>query len=296
MLSFEKFRDFMESKRVGFVRVYISNSKMFLEGCTFQKETIFIEIPVSMFHIVEIPRELLTEKIVHPEIATNENSISYGCNLKSVVDNYSEGLFKNKHVSRLISQLVRLSKCSSQLSLCILTNNYFLASGKKVSVYMCGTIQNPSRFYPLVHINSIIEDMDIVPDFDKYIRTSIRACLDLYKKTYMEYIESSTRSISTLSKHVEQCAKYDTQLRDLRLALDKVLKERDVFISQRQSSRDAVQRSIISQALEETNAVIVDLQAKTLAHDTKTRDLYLKIESVLFENTLFMETAMGNII
>lgn len=295
MISLDKFVDFLHAKKFKLGKVYTSSTHLFVETvCETSWRTVFVVCPPLAFDVAKLHTvKLLAKPVESAEIQTSEPAINYGCE----TGQYAAIVPTDKSGRRVVSQLSRLSSFVGKIHLCVLSAGYFgYAPGSGIELYACPDIQGDTRWYTAISINDIIEGFSLVSDFETKLVSRLRAGMSTYKETCVRFVSSLQQHldrIRALDVGREKCAQ---QLKRLGELLTQARLDLDVAVNKMRTTSDAGLRSIMTRTVETSKVNIQTLETKILNMDLLHRQTVTELERVVFENTLFIQSAMDNII
>jgi hypothetical protein len=295
MISLEKFIDFLRAKNFKLGRVYTSPAHLFVETlCQTSGRTVFVVCPPLAFDVSQLQTvKLLTKPVGSAEIQTSEPAINYGCE----AGQYAAIVPADKTGRRFVSQLSRLSSFVGKIHLCVLSAGYFgYASGSGIDVYVCPDIQGDTRWYAAIDINDIIEGFSLVSDFETKLVARLRTGMSTYKQTCVRFVSSLEEHLAGIRDLDVAREKYVQQLRRLRGLLAQAQLDHDAAVDKAKTISDAGLRSIMARTIENSKINIQTLESKILTMDLLHRQTVTQLERVVFENTLFLQSAMDNLI
>lgn len=294
MISLEKFIDFLRAKNFKLGKVYTSSTHLFVETlCQTSGCTVFVVCPPLAFDVARLQTaRLLSKHTEDVEIQTSEPAISYGCE----TGQYAAIVPANKSGRRFVSQLSRLSSFVGKIHLCMLSAGYFgYAPGSGIEVYVCPDIQGDTRWYTAISINDVIDGFSLVSDFETKLVARLRAGMSTYKQVCVRFVSGLEQHLAGIRDLDVAREKYVQQLRRLRGLLAQAQLDHDAAVDKAKTISDAGLRSIMARTIENSKINIQTLESKILTMDLLHRQTVTQLERVVFENTLFLQSAMENL-
>jgi len=293
MISLEKFVDFLQTKNFTLGKAYTSSAHIFVETyCPATGCTVFVVCPPLAFDIARLQAvKLFTKPPENPEIQPSEPAINYGCE----TNRYTAIVPTDKSGRRFVSQLARLASFAGKIHICMLCAGYFGYAGTGVEVYTCPDIQGNTRWYSAISINDIIDGFNLVPDFETKLVSRMRAGFSTYKQTCVQFASNLEQHLTLIRELDITRSKYGQQLGHLRKLLTQAQIDLETLVNKAKTTADAGLRSVMARTIETSKINIQTIEKKIQAVDILIRQTTIELERVVFENTLFMASAMENL-
>lgn len=293
MISLEKFVDFLRAKNFTLGKVYTSSTYIFIETyCQTTGRTVFVVCPPLAFDLATLQTvKLFTKPAETPEIQTSEPVINYGCE----IGRYTAIVPTDKSGRRFVSQLARLAAFVGKIHICMLSSGYFGYAGNSVEVYTCPDIQGNTRWYSAININDIIDGFNLVSDFESKLVSRLRVSIPTYKQTCVRFVSNIEQHLVKIREIDTIREKYTQQLVHLGKLLAQARADFAALVEKVKAATDAGLRSIMARTVESSKANIQTLEMKIQSVDTLLRQTTTELERVVFENTLFMTSAIENL-
>lgn len=294
MISLEKFIDFLRAKNFKLGKVYTSSTHLFVETlCQTSGCTVFVVCPPLAFDVARLQTaRLLSKHTEDVEIQTSEPAISYGCE----TGQYAAIVPADKSGRRFVSQLSRLSSFVGKIHLCVLSVGYFgYASGSGIEVYVCPDIQGDTRWYTAISINDVIDGFSLVSDFETKLVSRLRAGMSTYKQTCVRFVTDLEKHLAKIRELDAKRETHAQQLKRLGGLLTQARLDLDAAVDKMKAVSDAGLRSVMARTVENSKVSIQTLETKIQTMDMLHRQTVTELERVVFENTLFLQSAIDNL-
>ncbi len=293
MISLEKFADFLCAKNFTIGKAYTSSTHIFVETvCEATQRTVLVVCPPLAFDVSRLQAvKLFARPAENPEIQTSEPAINYGCE----IGQYTSIVPTDKSGRRFVAQLTRLASFVGKIHICMMGSGYFGYASNTIEVYTCPDIQGSTRWYSAININDIIDGFNLVSDFETKVVSRLRAGFPAYKQTCVQFVSNLEQHLAMICKLDTARNKYTQQHTQLIKLLAQARIDLETLMGNVKSVADAGLRSIMARTVESSKANIQTLETKIQSVDTLLRQTTTELERVVFENTLFLTSAMENL-